>query len=115
MTRKNGVAVLQTRIEKELREIKKVVERVEKNLADISPKTPEDIVVVGFAGYVHSFYNGLERVFDLIAEYIHSYSFDLDWDELKPKAENLKPTFEKLEAAFQQFFAFLQAASAQID
>jgi len=164
MTGKNGVAVLQARIEKELREIKKVVERVEKNLADISQETPEDIVVVGFAGYVHSFYNGLEKIFDLIAEYIdnfeppdkawhkellkqmaleiqgvrpavltkelaavledylefrhffrHSYSFDLDWGELKPKAEALKPTFEKLEAAFQQFFTFLQAAGEQIE
>lgn len=51
MTRKNGVAVLQARIEKELLEIKKVVELVEKNLAGISQKIPEDIVVVGFAGF----------------------------------------------------------------
>jgi len=164
MKRKNGVAVLQTRIEKELRQIKKVVEQVEKNLAGLSQKNPEDIVVVGFAGYVHNFYNGLENVFDLIAEYIdnfkphdkawhkellkqmaleiqgvrpavltaelasvledylefrhlfrHTYSFDLDWDELKPKAEKLKPTFEKLEVAFQQFFAFLQAAGEHIE
>ncbi len=57
MTGKNGVAALQARIEKELREIKKIVELVEKNLAGISQKTPEDIVVVGFAGDVHNFYD----------------------------------------------------------
>jgi hypothetical protein len=39
----------------------------------------------------------------------HSYSYDLDWDELKPKAENLRPIFEKFEAALQQFFVFLKA------
>jgi len=45
----------------------------------------------------------------------HSNSIYLDWDELKPKVEKLKPTFEKLETAFQQFFAFLKAASEQIE
>jgi hypothetical protein len=163
MNSKNGVAVLRTRIEKELRQIKKVVERVEKGVSELSQEPP-DMIVVGLAGYIHSFYNGLEKIFDLIAEYVdnfvppdkawhkellkqmtleihgvrpavltaelasvledylefrhffrHSYSFDLDWDELKPKAENLKPTFEKLEAAFQRFFVFLQSASEQIE
>lgn len=45
----------------------------------------------------------------------HSYGFDLDWNELKPKAEKLKPTFEKLEAALQQFVAFLQMSSKHIE
>jgi hypothetical protein len=39
----------------------------------------------------------------------------LDWDKLKSKAEKLKSTFDKLEVDFQQFFAFLQTASKQIE
>ena len=163
MNAKNGFTVLRMRIENELRQIKKVVGRVEKAVSELSQEPP-DVIVAGLAGYIHSFYNGLEKIFDLIAEYIdnfvphdkawhkellkqmtleiqgvrpavltkelaaaledylefrhffrHSYSFDLDWDELKPKAENLKPTFEKLDAAFQRFFVFLQSVSEQIE
>jgi len=73
MKRKNGIAVLQTRIEKELREIKKVVECVEKNLAGVSHRVPDDFTVGGFAGYLNSFYNGLENIFRLIAEYVDEY------------------------------------------
>jgi len=164
MIKKNGITVLRARLEKKLRQIKKVVNRVESNLASISQTVPADIVIVGFAGYVHSFYNGVEKIFKLIAEFVdeseprgaawhsdllsqmalelrglrpavltaelasvledylefrhffrHSYGFDLDWDELKPKVEKLKPTFEKLEATFQQFFIFLKAASEHIE
>lgn len=164
MKKKNGTKVLQARIEAELREIKKVVDRVGNSLANVSQAVPADVVVVGFAGYVHNFYNGVEKIFKLIAEFIdefeprggawhsdllkqmalelqglrpavltaelasiledylefrhffrHSYGFDLDWEELKPKAEKLKPTFDKLEAAFQQFFIFLQTASQHIE
>jgi uncharacterized protein YutE (UPF0331/DUF86 family) len=163
MKRNNGITAFQARIADELNDIREVVERVEKKLKDISQTIPDDFTIVGFAGYVHSFYNGLEKIFDLIADYIdhfeppdkawhkellkqmtrelqgvrpavltkelaavledylefrhffrHSYSYDVDWDELKPKAENLKPIFEKFEAALQQFFVFLQAAE-QID
>jgi hypothetical protein len=164
MRKKNGIVFLQTRIDQELKQIRKVVKRVEEKLAEVSLSSPDDFTIGGFANYVHSFYNGLENIFKLIAEYVdesqpqsagwhrellnqmslelqdlrpavltaelasvledylefrhffrHSYGFDLDWDELKPKAEKLKPTFEKLEAAFQQFFVFLQAASEHID
>jgi len=164
MKKNNGIIVFQSKIRDELDDIRQVVERVEKKLTDLSQTTPDDFTIAGFASYVHSFYNGLEKIFDLIAEHIdrfepsdkswhkellkqmaleiqgvrpavltkelasaledylefrhffrHSYSFDLDWDELKPKAENLKATFEKLEAAFQRFFAFLQAAGEQIE
>ncbi len=159
MKKNNGVIAFQARIADELNDIREVVERVEKKLKDISQTIPDDFTIVGFAGYVHSFYNGLEKIFDLIADYIdnfeppdkawhkellkqmtrelqgvrpavltkelaavledylefrhffrHSYSYDVDWDELKPKAENLKPVFGKFEAALQQFFVFLQAA-----
>lgn len=164
MTKKNGAAVLRARIEKEITEMCEVVERVENKLAEITQSTPDDFTIGGFASYLHSFYNGVEKVFKLIAEYVdefeppdkawhkellkqmaleiqgvrpavltaelaavleeylefrhffrHSYSFHLEWDELKPKAENLKPTFEKLDAAFQRFFIFLQTASAQLE
>jgi hypothetical protein len=164
MKKKNGIVLLQTRIDQELKQIRKVVKRVEEKLVEVSSSSLDDFTIGGFANYVHSFYNGLENIFKLIAEYVdesqphsagwhrellnqmslelqdlrpavltaelataledylefrhffrHSYGFDLDWDELKPKAEKLKPTFEKLEAAFQQFFTFLQAASEQIE
>jgi hypothetical protein len=162
--KKNGFAVLKARIEKELKDIKKVVERADENLAGIAIATPNDLIVGGFANYVHGFYNGLEKIFNLIAESIdnfeppdaawhkellkqmtleiqgirpavpsadlaavledylefrhffrHSYSFDLDWDELKPKVENLKSTFDKLEKALQQFFLYLDAAREQLE
>ena len=77
MTKRNGAAILRARVEKELGEIREVVERVEKRLAEIS--------------------------------------FHLDWDELKPKAENLRSTFEKIETALQRFFGFLLSASEQIE
>jgi hypothetical protein len=164
MKKKNGIVFLQTRIAQELKQLRKVVKRVEEKLARLSSSQPDDFTIGGFANYVHNFYNGAENIFKLIAEYVdesrpksagwhrellnqmslelqgvrpavltvelvsvledylefrhffrHSYGFDLDWDELKPKAENLKPTFEKLETAFQQFFAFLQAAGEQIE
>ena len=164
MKKNNGLAAFQARIEKELREIKKTVDFAEEALAELEQTRPKNVVVGGIANYVHGFYSGLERIFDLIAEYVdhfepsskawhkellnqmmleiqgirpavvtkelaavledylefrhffrHSYGFDLDWDELKPKAVNLKPTFEKLEIAFQQFFAFLRAASEQLE
>ncbi len=164
MKKNNGIAAFQARIEKELREIKKVVEYTEEGIAELSQEKPGVIVVSGLASQVHSFYSGLEKIFDLIAEHIdrfepsskvwhkellkqmtleiqgvrpavltkeladvlgdylefrhffrHNYGFDIDWDELKPKAENLKATFDKVEAAFQRFFAFLQAASAQLE
>lgn len=129
-----------------------------------SSSQPDDFTIGGFANYVHSFYNGAENIFKLIAEYVdefrpqsvgwhrellnqmslelqglrpavitaelasvladylefrhffrHSYGFDLEWDELKPKAVKLKLTFEKLEAALQQFVAFLQTSSQHIE
>lgn len=155
---------LQTCIEKQCNDIKKIVKYVEAGLTQVAATTPDDFVVAGFAGYLYGFYNGLEKIFSLIAEHVdnfksinetrhkellnqmslelqgfrpavltaelatvladylefrhffrHSYGFDLDWDELKPKAEKLKPTFEKLEAALQQFVVFLQAASKHIE
>lgn len=164
MKKKNGIVVLQTRIERELNQLRKTVKRVEEKLAEISSSQPDDFTIGGFANYVHSFYNGAENVFKLIAEYVdesrpqsvgwhrellnqmslelqglrpavitaemavvladylefrhffrHSYGFDLDWIELKPKAEKLKPTFEKLEAALQQFVVFLQMSSKHIE
>jgi len=164
MKMKNGIVVLQTRIERELNQIRKTVKRVEEKLAEVSSSRPDDFTIGGFANYVHSFYNGTENIFKLIAEYVdesrpqsagwhrdllsqmalelqglrpavltaelaavledylkfrhffrHSYGFDIDWDELKPKAEKLKPTFEKLETALQQFFTFLQTARQHIE
>ncbi len=164
MKKKNGIVFLQTRIAQELNDIRDAVKRVENKLAEISQTVPDDFTIGGFANYVHSFYNGVENIFKLIAEYVdeslprsaawhrellnqmslelqglrpavltaelvsvledylefrhffrHSYGFDLDWDELKPKAEKLKPTFEQVEAAFQRLFAFLKTAAEQIE
>ncbi|MFQ5633116.1 MAG: hypothetical protein ACE5I1_30480, partial [bacterium] len=44
----------------------------------------------------------------------HSYSFYVEWDEIKPKAAKLSDTFRKLEEAFQQFFVFLKSVSEKI-
>lgn len=82
MTKKKGVAVLQARIEKELREIKEVVDRTEKSFGEIAQEAPADIIINGFAGYVHSFYNGLEKIFNLIAEYVdHFEPRDKAWPQ----------------------------------
>jgi hypothetical protein len=73
MTRKNGIAVLRARIEKELAELRELVSRVENKLPKITEKEPDDFIVAGLASYVHGFYNGLENIFKLIAEYIDNF------------------------------------------
>lgn len=137
---------------------------MEEKLPNVLEKEPDDFTVAGLASYVHGFYNGLENIFKLIAEYIdnfepesgrwhkdllnqmgleisgvrpallsneladnlkdylefrrffrHSYSFYVEWDELKPKVTKLSGTFRMLEAAFQQFFVFLNSVSDQIE
>jgi hypothetical protein len=45
---------------------------VEKGVSELSQEPP-DMIVVGLAGYIHSFYNGLEKIFDLIAEYVDNF------------------------------------------
>lgn len=101
-------------------------------------KTDEEILTAGYAAHLHSFYNRVEKIFALIAEYLddfeprgggwhrellrqmtleisgtrppvltdelaklleeyldfrhyfrHSYTFDLDWEELLPKIKGL--------------------------
>lgn len=49
MKKKNGIVVLQTRIERELNQLRKTVKRVEEKLVEISSSQPDDFTIGGFA------------------------------------------------------------------
>jgi len=78
--KRNGLMVMQARIEKELSDIGKVVKRVEAKFAEVAQTTPDDFIVGGFAGYLNNFYNGLKKIFKLVVEYIDGPELpNTDW------------------------------------
>ncbi len=157
MMRQNGIATLRAQITSEVNQLREIVRRVANKRQETREGQIDDFVVVGFAGYLHSFCNGLENIFKLIAEYLddfepqgpswhrvllkqmtleiqglrppllsaelaktlhdylefrhlfrHSYSFDLEWEELRDKVDRLPDTFAQFELAVQNFIAFLK-------
>jgi predicted nucleotidyltransferase len=62
----DSVQALRFEIESEFRNLERMVERVQENLAAMVAE-PREIEVQGLAKYVHDFYNGVERIFERIA------------------------------------------------
>jgi hypothetical protein len=79
MLTQNGLATFKARIENELADVREVVTCIDKKFPEFSQRAPDDFVVAGFAGYLYHFYNRLEKIFRLIANYI---------DEFEPRGED---------------------------
>ena len=163
MTKRNGIAVLRARLTKELDDVREVVGRVASHYQQLGDTEVDDLVAAGFAAYLHSFYNGVENIFKVIAEYLddftpnggrwhqdlleqmaleipgvrpailsselaetlreylelrhffrHSYSFQIEWEKLKPKVEKLNAIFTHFETALVNFIVFLDGAANEI-
>jgi hypothetical protein len=83
------------------------------DIKDVRPAI--DIKDVRPAILSHELASALQDYQAFHQSFLRHYVIYLDWNEIKSKVEKFKPTFEKVEAAFQQFFAFLKAASEQIE
>lgn len=65
---KNKILILKYQLQDELNELQKHVEYTIELYTEISTSKPSDLEISGLAGHVHSFYNGIENIFQHIAK-----------------------------------------------
>ena len=102
--------IIKEQINFKLNDIDKLFSEYELIFEKIKQEEPDlfDMTILG--SVLHSFYNGLENIFEIIAKnidnsvpsgnkshhfYRHAYSFQFNWEKMKPLVDNVNVVWQE--------------------
>lgn len=88
------------RVQFEILQINQLLETYQDLLDRVVHKSPDLVEVTALASVLHSFYTGVESIFTR-----HSYSYQLDWDEMSELVYELRETWRLLQDDLLSFLS----------